>query len=61
MARKRRGRRSVLEKRPDGYYENGKKLEEKDYIFHFNCQHGNSIISGLTGNKYFLDSRRRPI
>ena len=52
---KRKKRRPILEKRKDGhYYENGKKLEDGEYIFHFNCQHGAAVISGLTGNKYFL-------
>lgn len=58
--RKRR-RNPALEKCKDGYYENNKKLEPEDYIFHFNSQHGNAIISGATGKKYFLDSNRRPI
>lgn len=59
MPKRKRGR--ALEKRKDRYYENGVKLGPKDYIFHFNSQHGNAIISGVTGNKYFLDSNRRPI
>lgn len=54
MAQKRKKRRPTLEKRKDGYYENGRKLEDGEYIFHFNCQHGAAVISGLTGNKYFL-------
>lgn len=53
---KRKKRRPALEKRTDGYYENGEKLEDGEYIFHFNCQHGKAIISGRTGNKYFLKS-----
>ena len=58
---KRKKRRPTLEKRKDGYYENGRKLEDGEHIFHFNCQHGAAVISGLTGNKYFLDSKRRPV
>lgn len=61
MAQKRKKRRPVLEKRTDGYYENGKKLDRRDYACHFNCQHGWMLISGITGYIHPLDSGRRPI
>ena len=61
MSKRKRKSEHVLEKRKDGYYQDGVKLERRDYIFHFNSQHGNSIISGTTGKKYFLDSNRNPI
>ena len=36
------------------WYENGKYLSKKDYIFHADCHEGECIISCVTGQKYRL-------
>lgn len=36
------------------WYENGKHLPRKDYIYHADAHEGECIISCLTGNKYRL-------
>ena len=36
------------------WYENGKLLPKKDYIYHADCHDGECIISCLTGQKYRL-------
>lgn len=59
--RKRKKHVSVLERRADGWYENGVKLQKEDYAMCFNSQHGNSIVSWITNTRYSLDSRFRPI
>lgn len=59
--RRKKKRRSRIEKRGGSWYENGVELKEGDYSLCFNCQHGNSIISHITGSLYHLDSRRRPV
>ncbi len=59
--RRRKKRRNRIEKRNGLWYENGVKLEERDYALCFNSQHGNSIVSYITGSLYHLDSRKRPV
>lgn len=49
-----------LELKDDGYYEDGRKLEDRDYAFCFNCQHGYWIVSWITGTKHMLDNKFRP-
>ena len=58
--RRKNKKRSRLELRSDGYYEDGIKLRDEDYAFCFNCQHGYWIVSWITGTKHMLDNKLRP-
>ncbi len=53
MARKRRNK-NVLELRNGRWFENGRWLPKKDYIYRADCMDGSSIISGRTGQLYRL-------
>ena len=59
--RRRKRRHPSLVKLKDGYYENGHRLRREDYAYCSSCTDGNSIVSYITGSKYRLDSRLRPL
>lgn len=54
MNRRRKKIGNVLEIRNGNWYENGKYLPKKNYIFHASCHDGESITSCVTGQKYSL-------
>ena len=47
-----------LVRRNGRWFENGRYLPKKDYIFHSDAHDGESIISCITGQKYKLSDER---
>ena len=45
---------NILELRGDRWFENGRWLPKKDYIYHASANEGPSIISGITNQLYRL-------
>lgn len=45
---------NILELKDGRWYENGKWLPKKDYIYHDSSHDGPSIISGITNQLYRL-------
>lgn len=56
---KRIKRPNILVCKNGRWYENGKCLYKKDYIYHSSGSEGNCLISCLTGQKYRLTGKGR--
>lgn len=52
VTRKKKPRKDILEFKNNRFYENGTYLPKKDIIFTFSAHEGESLISGVTGQKY---------
>lgn len=59
MARNKVTRPNILVLKNGRWYENGKCLYKKDYIYHASASEGASIISCITGQKYRLNGKAR--
>ena len=49
-----RRNKNVLELRNGRWFENGRWLPKKDYVYKADCYEGSSIISNITGQLYRL-------
>ena len=54
MSKRKEKTKNVLERRHGFWYENGRRLQRKDYIYHSNHQDGDMLISCITDQLYRL-------
>lgn len=58
---KKRKSKNILELRDGRWFENGRWLPKRDYIFNTDCLEGSSIISCVTNEVYRLNRNDRKV